>query len=556
MESRVLVIGLDGATLDLIEPWVEAGNLPVMAKLMKEGAYSRLRSVQPVISAGAWVTFMTGVNQGKHGVYDFIYRDPTSYSLLPVTYKNLHAPVLWKVLSEQHKKVGVINVPMTYPPEEVNGFIVTGLGTPSYSTFTYPPELGKELLKNGYQINRRIYQHHDNEEAFLEDTYRITRELTKATIRLMTKEPWDFLMVVYRDTDEIAHGFWHHMDSSHPEHDPSAKVEFKNAILNYYKTVDSAIGELLNEVGDDTTVIVMSDHGFGPLYKDVYLNEWLRQHGYLKLKKPPLYRHMFSQLGLTRNNISRTLRYLRLGKIEQILKDKLGENISILPQTEFADFSEGIDWEHTKAYSFGYQGQIFVNQTGREPNGIISSGSEKEKLLMNLKKELREWTNPMDGLPVVDEILNQSDLYHGAKVVSAPDIVLVMRNLSYITRKGFELSNGYGEIFGNSKLRESGGHRLNGTLIAYGPCIQKANSELPPAWIGDLMPTIIHVLGCAIPNIVDGKVLSEWLVPKIANKPIDNYEWSGDKKKNLDKVLSDTEKEDILERLKNLGYLD
>lgn len=554
MNSKILVIGLDGATLNLILPWVENGYLPTIAKLIQNGSYAKLNSIQPVISAGAWTTFMTGVNPGKHGVYDFIYRNPKSYDLLPITHKNVSVPTLWDILGEQGKRVGVINVPMTYPPKPVNGFMITGLGTPNYQEFTFPPELGKDILERGYQINRTVYQHHNNEENFLEDTYNITRKLTEITLYLMSNNPWDFLMVVYRDTDEVAHGFWHYMDSTHPDHNPSLAHKYKDVILNYYKTIDEEIGKLVEAVGDDTTIIIMSDHGFGPLYKDVYLNEWLALHGYLVRKTDTSLRKILGRLGITRNNIATVLRKSGLGRLEQIIKNILGEKISVLPQTSTDDLIAGVDWTQTKAYSFGYQGQIYVNLEGREPQGIVSVGEEYDELIKTLSADLKRWIDPEDNLPVVDQIFTKHDLYSGEFVEKAPDLVLVMRDLAYITRKGFELGSEQGKIFGKSQLHESGGHRLDGTLIACGPHIRKNATEQPDAWIGDLMPTILYLMGCKIPKHMDGTVLMNWLSPTMLKKPI-FYEVDI-KSNNADNVLSDVDKDELMNRLRDLGYLE
>ena len=153
MTNKLLIIGLDGATLDLIEPWAKEGKLPVLAGLMQRGAYGRLKSVLPVLSSAAWTSFMTGMNPGKHGLFDFVKRAPNSYWLRPVNRSHIRSASLWKLLSSEGKRVVVVNVPMTYPPEQVNGILITGLGTPAYKTFTYPEDLSQVLVDRGYQAD-------------------------------------------------------------------------------------------------------------------------------------------------------------------------------------------------------------------------------------------------------------------------------------------------------------------------------------------------------------------------------------------------------------------
>lgn len=561
-KNRVMVIGLDGATLDLIEPWAAAGLLPNLARLMSEGGYSRLSSVQPVVSAAAWSTFMTGMNPGTHGVYDFVYRDAESYQLRPVMRHHIDSPSLWQLLSQQGKRVCVLNVPITYPPEEVNGIMVSGLGTPEFTTFTHPPEIGDELLQNGYQINRKVYDHRDHEDEFLEDTYRITDGVTNAALTLMAREPWDFFMVVYRDTDELSHGFWHHMDESHPEHDPTMAEKYGSAIQDYYRYLDAECGKLLDAAGPNVTLFIVSDHGFGPFYKDVYLNEWLRQKGYLVNKGLSTQRALTTRLGLTRSNISKILRSTGLGKVERLIKDILGNRIEILPRTAWTDFSDGIDWSQTRAYSYGYQGQIYINLIGREPEGIVSadseSGSEADMLLDALIRDLQTLVDPDDGLPVADEIRRGSELYHGSHAEAAPDLVITMRNYGYMTRLGHELDNKPGEIFSPSRWQESGGHQIDGVLIAAGPGVKSQAQAMSTCWLGDIAPTVLAILGASsAAQAMDGRFLAEWLHEEFASISIQGDQASGgiSDGKAKEQSLSAEEEKEIMERLRALGYL-
>lgn len=553
-QTRILVIGLDGATLDLIKPWAEAGHLPTMKNLMDNGQHAILNSVQPVISAAAWTTFMTGANPGKHGIYDFMIREQETYRLRPVTRRHIATPTLWQVLSQQGYRVGVINVPMTYPPEPVNGFMITGLGTPNFKTFTHPPELSQTLIDKGYRVNRHQYYAGDRPGEFLQDTFEIIESVTQTALGMMASQPWDLFCVVYRDTDDIPHAFWKDMDASHPQHDPDS--EFKDAIRQMYQRLDESIAALLTAAGPDTTVLIVSDHGFGPLYKDVYLNEWLRQQGYLRVKQVASQRQLLSRLGLTRNNVSRVLRSLGLERVERLIKDLLGDRIEWLPKEQWSDFSEGIDWSNTQAYSFGYQGQIYLNLKGREPQGIVEPGERAQKLLDEIEARLSTLVDPADGQPVVDRFYRGAQLFHGSRSLQAPDLVLVMRNLAYITRLGFELSSAPGQIFGESPVRESGGHRLEGTLIAAGPAIAPGGGSQAPAWLGDLAPTILQILTAKIPSWMDGRPLTSWLSEIYQDQP-PTYEQVelDDSGPQSSEALSAEDEAELIERLKDLGYL-
>jgi predicted AlkP superfamily phosphohydrolase/phosphomutase len=555
--NKVLLIGLDGATLDLIEPWARQGLLPNLASLMSQGAYGRLTSVMPVLSSAAWSSFMTGKNPGKHSIYDFVRRAPDSYRLRVVNHTHNRGDSLWKILSSHGRKVGVINVPMTYPPEEVNGFIVTGLGTPDYKTFTYPEDLGKDLLTRGYRVNKKVYYHPGNESQYLHELYDIAEKQFQTTQWLLSTQPWDFFMVVFFDTDQMAHYFWRHMDPGHPLHNPPTDTPFQNAIQEYYQRMDAYIGALRQAAGENTNLIVISDHGAGPLYQDVFLNEWLRQEGYLVIQDDVAdltgrYR-FFGRLGLTRDGISVFLRKNGLGRLERMIKDVLGNGIEFLPKTQRAEFPQAINWEKTRAYSFGYQGQIYLNVKGREPQGIVEPGEAYHTLRQEIIAKLGELIDPRDGKAVIDQVYKKEEVFQGKYSDYAPDLVLVMRGLSYNTRQGYEFSTHTGKIFSDPLTHESGSHRQEGIFFAAGPDIQRLGLRTEMRLI-DVAPTVLNLLDCPIPADMDGAVLEDFLSfgrkPSIGPETIHESE-------NPDnpKELSDQEEQEMIDRLKNLGYL-
>mgnify|MGYP000272711237 CR=1 FL=1 len=271
---KTLVIGLDGAPFELIEKWSASGELPNLAKLIDKGCFSVLRSTIPVHSPTAWASYITGVNPGKHGVFDFVRREEDSYQLRVIRADQYAGASLWRLLSEHGRTVGVMNVPMTYPPEPVNGFLLTGLGTPDYVPYSYPPEMSEELNEQGYRVNKKFFFTPDRQDEWLEDIHAITEIRGETAVRLMQEQPWDFFMVVFRNSDEICHFYWHHMDETHPEHDPQAPAQYKMAILDLYKHIDRWVGHIIETAGEECNIIIMSDHGAGPLYKDVFLNSF------------------------------------------------------------------------------------------------------------------------------------------------------------------------------------------------------------------------------------------------------------------------------------------
>jgi len=553
---RVLVIGLDGATLDLIEPWVKQGALPNLGELMRRGRYGLLRSVLPVISSAAWPSFMTGVNPGKHGVYDFMVRQSDGYRLRPVHAGQIRAPSLWRLLSEQHRRVAVVNVPMTYPPEPVNGVLVSGLGTPDYKPFTYPADLGPEWTRAGYRVNKHQAYRPGNEDAFLAEVDAVTQSLGEQSVRLLRQEDWDFFMVVFRDTDELAHFFWRYMDENHPCHSP-ADTPYRTAILDYYRLVDRWVGQLLEAAGPAATVFVVSDHGSGPLYRDVFLNEWLAQEGFLAFRSgvsaSPL-RAALARLGMTRDGVSRALRRAGLGRAERWIKDLMGNRIEVLPRSSRTEFPDAVDWSRTRAYSFGNLGQIYLNLSGREPEGIVEPQNYQDTL-NELEAALTRLRDPDDGHSVVTRIVRQAEAFQGPHARSGPDLIVFMRDLAYITRQRFEFGAARGRIFGPSSTHESGGHRLDGVVIACGPAIKAAEGRQSISSILDMAPTIAHLLGCPVPNYMDGQVHLDWLEEPGQPIYVDRPALADGILTEPGAGLTDEEEVEIMDRLEGLGYM-
>jgi predicted AlkP superfamily phosphohydrolase/phosphomutase len=551
---RCLVIGLDGASLDLIRKFAADGYLPNLAGLMDRGVYGPLRSTFPPMSPSAWTSFMTGKNPGKHGIFDFTQRLTGTYRT-HVTSRSQEA-TLWGLLSSYNRRVAVFNVPQTYPVEPVNGIMVTGLGTPQGRSFTYPVELGHDLLRKGYKIDADVHFQLGRESEFLRRSIDVVKQDLALILPLLRSMEWDFGMVVLRMTDEIPHFFWKYMDRTHPAYED--RPEYADAILQCYREADRCVGDLLANAGK-ATIIVMSDHGFGPLYRDVYLNEWLRRTGFLTLRSQlgvsARTWHLMQKIGFTRTNIGRSLSRLGLSKLRGALRSALGEKAALIPNDQRQHLSDLVDWSRTRAYSMGYIGQVFVNLAGREPHGIVQSGAEYEKVLLELTEVLLSMPDPDDGQPIVDRVLRRSEIYAGPHLYDAADLYLVMRDFSYITRESYDWSAS-GKYVVPPPTLECAAHRLDGVLILAGENVSGHGIELTGACIIDLAPTILHLLALPVPSDMDGRVLAEWLDSGAAHRPsaidFQEVDYQAGKPANL----SAEDEADLLDRLKKLGYVE
>jgi predicted AlkP superfamily phosphohydrolase/phosphomutase len=557
--SQVLIVGFDGATWDLIKPWAQEGKLPFLARLMDEGACLDLNSTVPPISPPAWSSFMTGKNPGKHGIFDFTRRDWESYRMRIL--RRPSEPAFWSILSQRGYRVGVINVPQTYPPESVNGFMVTGLGTPSDKTFTYPPELTTPIFRRGFRPTPGLCYRPGKEDELLEQILSATDTVTEITLDLMSREPWDVFVVVLRITDEASHFLWKHMDATHPAHSPEDDAH-QAALLTCYQKADDALRRIVEAAGEDVTLFVMSDHGSGPLYKNVFLNEWLRLEGLLTLKEEKTASSLLLQLllrsGLTRTDVGRALSRMGLGKFKAWLRDRLGDHIDIIPNVARPRLQEAVDWSRTRAYSVGYIGQIYVNLKGRDPQGIVEPGEDYERTRDHIIEQLLQLEDPQTRERVVDRVIKREQVYEGRYLEQAPDLFVYMKDLSYITRGSYAFSP-TGSIFVPPVTYESGGHRQLGILLAWGRHILPGYtmSEAHLAEITDLAPTVLYLMSCAVPQDMDGQVITSLIEPDYVSSHSVVYT-SPEKmmqEGEIDHYLTDEEEQSLIDRLKELGYL-
>jgi len=562
-QYKIVIIGWDGATWDLMRPWVQAGELPTVARIMAEGAAGELTSVFPPTTAPAWTSMTTGTNPGKHGLLDWITRRPDGYESMPFTANYCTQKTMWELLSEAGRRVFTFNVPMTYPPRPLNGVVVAGLGAPTVdSQFTYPPEIYKEIVSvvGEYILHPNPGQPDSDSrvEAFLERLYRVTDIHLKTLEHLRAKEDWNSWMAVFSGTDAVQHVMWRFMDPNHPEYDPESS-RFGGEILRFYKHVDRVLGQLLDHLDEDTVLFLTSDHGFGPLAKWFHVNTWLLQEGLIVLKsdlRTRLKRRIF-QLGFTPVNAYRLVKMVGLGQLKEEVTPGRGRGrLRALMPLLFLSFDD-VDWSRTRAYALGQIGPIYFNLKGREPQGIVEPGAEAEALRQEIVARLRQLRDPATGLaPVVGEIYRPEELYAGPHLSKAPDIVFSPR---FEDPRG--QIPGFGEVdFGTNRAIApmergvSGVHRMNGIFLAFGKPIR------PGVWlegsrIVDVAPTALHLAGLPVPEDMDGRVLVEGLQPEYADPAsIRKGPPAARSLADAADVLSAEEQAILEERLRGLGY--
>ncbi|MEM8858359.1 MAG: alkaline phosphatase family protein [Chloroflexota bacterium] len=539
-KTKLLILGLDGATFNLIRPWAEQGHLPNLAKLMQTGSQRDLRSTLPPVTSPAWPSFMTGCNPGKHGVFDFIAPAGNSYTLVNAT--RLKQPTLWQILSKMGYTVGVMNVPVTYPPQPVNGFTISGILTPNGVDFSYPADLiGKYESELGpYRISPDVQYRRGNEETYIPDMYDLIRSHGEWALHMMKHETADVHMVHFIAMDLMCHALWWAMDESHPKHEPNNP--YKHAIRDGYKLVDEYAGKMIELLPEDAHVLVMSDHGFGPLNQIVNLNNLLMKHGKIKLRRHPWTRlKAFAfKYGLTPSGVYKILERLGI----QNIATKVSKNTRNKMLGKFLSF-EDIDWKRTTAYSMGHVGQIYLNMRGREPHGIVTEYDyeEKRQEIVDVLHQLKD----KNGRKLVTQIILREDTYSGEFTEDGPDIHVVIDDYNMIA---FPLFATDGKIVTDQIRGDTGCHRSEGIFIAHGPKVTTGDVR-PEANILDISPTVFALLNEPVPQHMDGQVLKDIFnhEPDISYKSLDDLDLADDHH------LSEDDEKEVEERLRSLGYL-
>ena len=539
---RALVIGLDGATFKVLRPLMEAGALPTLAGIAERGATAELLSTVPPVTALAWPSFMTGKNPGKHGVLGWQERLNSRFQRPWVSGQGVQGSTLWDIAGEAGLRSCVVNVPMTYPPKPLRGAMVSGMLTPGLeASFTFPPSLKGELLSAvpDYRIDVDV-QRTERElsttaavHRFLEEVRAATQARERAIHWLWDRGPWDLAVVAFELPDRLQHPLWGHVarlaaDPARVVHDPLLAD-----LLEAYQLLDTALGCLLDRLPDDAYLLLLSDHGFGPLETQVHLSDWLARQGWLAYDR--------ARLGARQ----------ALRRIGRQARQFLPVGVMRRARSSFT-MLRTLDWMRTRAYpGLPSENGIFLNVRGREPAGIVGQ-ADYERLRSEIIAALREWTDPRSGQPVMAAVHRREEVYHGPYVDRAPDIVFELR-------PGYKVTHlpGEGELLSDVSDAPHGFHEREGILMAVGPGIRTgALSEAP--FIEDVAPTVLYMLGLPVPEDMDGRVLVELFQPEaLAARPI-RRQGVGEARAEMPprSPYSEAEAREIERRLQDLGYLE
>ncbi|MBI4578888.1 MAG: alkaline phosphatase family protein [Planctomycetes bacterium] len=536
LAQRVLVVGLDGATFDILNPLMAQGRMPNLQRLIETGTSGILDSTKPPITPAAWTTFMTGKGPGRHGIVDFEKYDVRTNQLSFNSTYEIREKTIWEVLSDKGFHVGSINVPMTYPPRKVNGFMISGFETPSVDTeFTWPPELKPDILRRWPDYNyrsdwqRKLF---GGDDLFQRNVHHIERSFAQG-YELATfcgqRYGWDVLMVLFKLVDNIQHKAWKYLDPK-----TSHRYPRRAAIAAHcFEELDKTIGDLARYAAEqEALLIIMSDHGHGSLDGKAQPNALLEEWGYLRLR---------SRLGQARRRAERTVARM-LGRTPK----RFDANIGIEHEID-------IDWPSTRAciVHAGMYGFLYLSLKGRQPGGIIEP-VDYERVRDDLRDRFLQVTarNP-DGelIQVFPEVHKAEELYDCSRDDQPwlPDLLLVPHPGLAVVRR----IRGSAPVRWSSRRRMEGTHRVEGILIANGPNVKPGG--MIHAQIADIAPTLLAAIGLRVPADMEGRVLQDLFSAKLG------VEYEPPQKVQVAEhaeVYSEEEKAALTRRLSDLGYLE
>ena len=435
---RVVFLGIDGTPYTFLQRLLDEGRMPNLARLIAGGAFKRMNSVYPTVSSVAWSSFMTGKNPAKHGIFGFVDRDPATLKTTIPTSRAMQSRTLWEVLSDAGKRVVVMNVPVTYPPRQVNGVLIAGFLAPNLNKVAYPPEMGQKLKEWGYRIDTDPWVARESKDKMLADVNDTFDRRVKTLFKLMEEEEWDYFHCHIMSTDRLFHFLWEQMEDNDPVYAPQ--------FLAFMEKLDKLIGDVMSRLDEHTSLVVMSDHGFCTLDKEIYVNYWLQQQGWLQF-----------------------------------------------------DTAEPKSIEDMNSSSVAYSldpGRVFINLKGREKAGSVEP-ADYESWRERIAAAAMELTDPDTGRRIFQRVARREEIYQGPLLERAADLILIPYN-------GFDPK---GPV--NKSTPAFKGPALVGmhtyddaSLIVAGQSIERDS-----LWVADVMPTILELMEVEQPADLDGQSL-------------------------------------------------
>ena len=533
--GKTLLIGLDGATFTVLDPLMERGVMPFLRELVAGGVRAELRTIMPPLTPPAWTSLMTGKRPGQHGVFDFFQKEsPDSEYFHFASSQDVRSATIWSIASEHGKRVVSLNFPLMFPPPAVEGYVVPGGWMPwrQLRLGCHPPGLFDRLktlpsfdpkeMALDMKLEAKAIEGCEAEEYA--DWIRLHSRREERWFEIVRylvehEEPADLVAVMFDGPDKLQHLCWRFLDPAFRPAEPTPwEAEIVALCEDYFRRLDGIVRELVELAGPDPTVVLASDHGFGPTWDVLYLNQWLEEHGYL------------------------------------VWADEAPAEASEVPQVGFAQMTRHVfelDWSRTLAYAATPSSQgihVVRAAEGREP----MSDAEYERLTAEIAEGLLEVRHPESGRRIVDHVQRRRETFAGPFEELAPDLSLVLND-------GAAISILRSDTLVRTRPEPSGNHRPEGIFLATGPGIRTGETadELS---IVDVAPLVLYSLDVPVALDMAGQVPEHVLEPGVLERRPPRYVAGPAAEPpvpSAGEVAYDSEDEaTILNRLRALGYVE
>lgn len=500
--KKLVIIGLDGATYQIIENLISKNKLTFFKNLIQKGIHGKIKSTIPVNGASSWASFFAGKNPGRHNIYDYLSYKNSPASPIIINKNSIKAPMLWDIANKHDLKTFFFNIPILAEPVPVNGVMVTGFLTPQEKCYAYPESVYEELEKLDHVFDCGV-NGHLKPNVYFKMMLNIFKKQMEFFSRKIQTTDWDLVFATFNLLERIQRVFW----------DDDSKIE------EAYSIIDSELHAISERLEKSCHLIVLSNYGYSSVNRKFFVNEWLWERKFLqrnistqktmitdvdeiifnhKNGHVPFITEILTKSGFTKSNI----RSILPTDISELLKTAVPKAIKKMFHREYLD----INWKKTQAYfvSENLQG-ININTKGREPNGIVNPGDDYEKLIDKIISELYHLKDPFSLENVVDDVFRKEELFCGDCLDEAPDIILVPFQNKYAldpNKRNSRLSIGPTNDDNPIKAQRN----REGTLFLSGPNI-KQGVKIHGITIYDLLPTILSLLNIDYNDDFDGKIL-------------------------------------------------
>lgn len=535
MEQRTLLIGLDGASFSILDPFMENGQMPFLKQFVSDGTRATLRSTVPALTPPAWTSLTTGRSPGAHGIFDFFRREGVqSHHIRFLTSQDVGSETIWSIVNRDSKRATVLNFPLTFPAPHIDGYVVAGGWMPwrQLRLGCYPSDLYDQLKQLPGFSPRELAMDMSHEEKALEgcqqDEYEdwirlhIRREEQWVSVAryLMEHDPTDLTAILFDGVDKLQHLCWRFIDPTYAATISAPwELRVRDQCYEYFQRLDTLIEQLVGLAGSDATTIIASDHGFGPQVRTFFINSWLEQHGYLRWAD---------------------------GAGPQATEGQ------VTGMGQLARHAFLLDWDHTFAYAPmpSGNGVHIVRRDADHPNGVADDAFEAFR--DTLIAELRAVRDPDTGESVVDEVWKQEDIFVGPYIDLAPDLTLELHD-------GGLISIMASDAVIKPRTLPTGSHRPEGVLIANGPGMRR-NEGLAELSILDVAPLLLYSLGTPVPDDLEGQRYTDVIEPAFLATHRVGRAATGAATEELsapfETVWSEEDEALVLRRLQALGYVE